>query len=222
MLCMRLEVNAVAHDKFDSLASLYKSDEDFTASNDEDKLWYLDHTGYQDQQIQHIMSSAGNFYRAGNFPLAETMYRQALEISPDNARILYMLGKVLKAMSVFAEALKMMQSALVQNSQSALIHAELGDIYMQMHKPHEAMAHLITGLELAPDSSLIHQTMGRFFASHHQLERAASHYRTCLTGDPANQDAMVEVAAVYEKLGRHRSEERRVGKECRSRWSPYH
>ena len=25
-----------------------------------------------------------------------------------------------------------------------------------------------------------------------------------------------------EKLGRDRSEERRVGKECRSRWSPYH
>src|SRR2546426_5829728 len=24
------------------------------------------------------------------------------------------------------------------------------------------------------------------------------------------------------KLGIHRSEERRVGKECRSRWSPYH
>ena len=25
-----------------------------------------------------------------------------------------------------------------------------------------------------------------------------------------------------EELGRSRSEERRVGKECRSRWSPYH
>jgi len=25
-----------------------------------------------------------------------------------------------------------------------------------------------------------------------------------------------------EKGHRHRSEERRVGKECRSRWSPYH
>ena len=32
--------------------------------------------------------------------------------------------------------------------------------------------------------------------------------------------AMVE--AVYNKLKIYRSEERRVGKECRSRWSPYH
>ena len=26
----------------------------------------------------------------------------------------------------------------------------------------------------------------------------------------------------YEEYAIHRSEERRVGKECRSRWSPYH
>ena len=28
--------------------------------------------------------------------------------------------------------------------------------------------------------------------------------------------------AIASRLGVHRSEERRVGKECRSRWSPYH
>ena len=34
-----------------------------------------------------------------------------------------------------------------------------------------------------------------------------------------------EFVAIAEKNGqtkRHRSKERRVGKECRSRWSPYH
>ena len=30
------------------------------------------------------------------------------------------------------------------------------------------------------------------------------------------------VADVFKKEGKKRSEERRVGKECRSRWSPYH
>ena len=39
-------------------------------------------------------------------------------------------------------------------------------------------------------------------------------------------DAMVKAAKVnlvgWEKIGSGRSEERRVGKECRSRWSPYH
>ena len=30
----------------------------------------------------------------------------------------------------------------------------------------------------------------------------------------------VSISSAYELM--HRSEERRVGKECRSRWSPYH
>ena len=32
----------------------------------------------------------------------------------------------------------------------------------------------------------------------------------------------VSMLGLYDPLGRDRSEERRVGKECRSRWSPYH
>src|SRR3989449_10140510 len=38
---------------------------------------------------------------------------------------------------------------------------------------------------------------------------------------PTKQDLVVDEAKVEELLG-VRSEERRVGKECRSRWSPYH
>src|SRR5256885_9934867 len=34
--------------------------------------------------------------------------------------------------------------------------------------------------------------------------------------------AMTELHAMHLDLARQRSEERRVGKECRSRWSPYH
>src|SRR5256885_16233763 len=45
-------------------------------------------------------------------------------------------------------------------------------------------------------------------------------------GPPLSHRAQVAVAAVARRLPdtpvRPRSEERRVGKECRSRWSPYH
>src|SRR5215207_10931165 len=40
---------------------------------------------------------------------------------------------------------------------------------------------------------------------------------------PADQAALAAAAAVVGEIDRRqRSEERRVGKECRSRWSPYH
>src|ERR1022692_2108627 len=43
--------------------------------------------------------------------------------------------------------------------------------------------------------------------------------------DPSNTDGAVTGGRQFESRGRFnqcRSEERRVGKECRSRWSPYH
>ena len=39
-------------------------------------------------------------------------------------------------------------------------------------------------------------------------------------GDPVAEEKLKEVNEAYDVL--RRSEERRVGKECRSRWSPYH
>src|SRR5260370_29302225 len=47
-----------------------------------------------------------------------------------------------------------------------------------------------------------------------QKQNASSNYRTCVLSYATEDQAFAE------KL--HRSEERRVGKECRSRWSPYH
>ena len=35
-------------------------------------------------------------------------------------------------------------------------------------------------------------------------------------------DFVISGASIFESLNTTRSEERRVGKECRSRWSPYH
>ena len=49
--------------------------------------------------------------------------------------------------------------------------------------------------------------------------------REMAAGKPASREAMLGIAGVGErKLAQYgdRSEERRVGKECRSRWSPYH
>src|SRR5256885_9786117 len=39
---------------------------------------------------------------------------------------------------------------------------------------------------------------------------------------PGEADAQPTLVMVVADLTRERSEERRVGKECRSRWSPYH
>ena len=41
-------------------------------------------------------------------------------------------------------------------------------------------------------------------------------------GKSTARKALVDAGLPYIDLDKVRSEERRVGKECRSRWSPYH
>src|SRR2546430_1585414 len=77
--------------------------------------------------------------------------------------------------------------------------------------------------------------LGRFNGLHLILRSRADHPSIAgivtgteddigLTGDAARHDAafLVEPASTSALLATIRSEERRVGKECRSRWSPYH
>ena len=46
-----------------------------------------------------------------------------------------------------------------------------------------------------------------------------SQYKTDYVGDSSN---VINIVSSQEYPEGYRSEERRVGKECRSRWSPYH
>ena len=51
-------------------------------------------------------------------------------------------------------------------------------------------------------------------------------YISCVLDCPyegeVSPKAVADVARALDDMGCYRSEERRVGKECRSRWSPYH
>ena len=68
---------------------------------------------------------------------------------------------------------------------------------------------------------------GAAFANHRDTSDNLYHGRAVLVGDHiiTGHNARVLLKMVDGTaltLGEDRSEERRVGKECRSRWSPYH
>src|SRR2546429_1504544 len=69
--------------------------------------------------------------------------------------------------------------------------------------------------------SLSHFTRGRMqrVEKKQQLKTLLSN-TNALLGAMRNSTSTVSGEAA--NIGRYRSEERRVGKECRSRWSPYH
>src|SRR2546430_4490209 len=69
------------------------------------------------------------------------------------------------------------------------------------------------------DLPFLHFNLGLAYEHLQDHEKAEAEFRKDIAIEP-------EMAYSYEQLARlllrERSEERRVGKECRSRWSPYH
>src|SRR2546428_11140090 len=94
-----------------------------------------------------------------------------------------------------------------------LMHLELSDTY-EVIDTGEPEAGLALALEHRPDAILLDLRMPKY-----------SGYELCQTFTSFSRTQTIPVVIVSGEAGtqtKERSEERRVGKECRSRWSPYH
>ena len=81
---------------------------------------------------------------------------------------------------------------------------------------------------LRKEKDNLHITMACSFADELSIDQSVAHNGVCLTVVSKTKEHYT-VTAISETLKcsnlgqlHPRSEERRVGKECRSRWSPYH
>src|SRR5260370_37646296 len=98
----------------------------------------------------------------------------------------------------YPPAIRELQAAIAINPAGAAEHRVLGQALLLMGKDQEALEVLRKAVTLNPESSLGHHYLGTAFVNTQQMAEAEKEFREA------------------------RSEERRVGKECRSRWSPYH
>ena len=97
------------------------------------------------------------------------------------------------------------------------VYAELAQAYG--NKPDyltKAIQHYQEALKLDPGASLVFEELTDLYIQTNHLRDAITQADEMLKLNPDNVDARRMLGRIY------RSEERRVGKECRSRWSPYH
>ena len=103
----------------------------------------------------------------------------------------------------------------------------LGVCFMALDRPADAVASYESALqfEMLPNvRNKMHASLGQAYVACGQMQKAVDAFeqsiadKTYFLSASASVDYQRAVAAVSDD----RSEERRVGKECRSRWSPYH
>ena len=86
----------------------------------------------------------------------------------------------------------------------------------------KAEEELISLIDLYPSNENLFVSLADFYKSTKQYKRAIPYYSIILNNQDLDEDQRWRLLYMRGICYERRSEERRVGKECRSRWSPYH
>ncbi len=123
---------------------------------------------------------------------AEATYRASLQMDPQQADILYQLGRVLDRLQRPGEALLLYRKALELAPDDTGIRVVLAATYVQSGRREAARALLRVGLERGPDADLHYET-GRLAYGAGQPEAALTSFRLAQT-----LDSTLTAAARYE------------------------
>src|SRR2546427_11675925 len=108
-----------------------------------------------------------------------------------------------------------------------ILHIEPGHVLsLQYHNKKDESIYVLKGeivLRIQQGDTLIERPL-REGESFHIQPKVIHQFEAVLPSDllEASTPEIDDVVRLKDRYGRVRSEERRVGKECRSRWSPYH
>lgn len=129
-------------------------------------------------------------------------YRKVLELKPGLYEAQLNLGILLLRQKRAAEAETYLRAAAQQKPEQARPRLHLGLALLETGDAAGAAEALQAALEKDPSSPLAHLGLARALARQGMLDQASAHFRKAAELDAGFQDALWELAALYEKNGR--------------------
>lgn len=100
-------------------------------------------------------------YLQDKFAEAESEYRKAIELEPNNPKLHNMLGTILKEQKKLKAAEDAYKKAIKLEPGKVEWHLDLGQILLLQRKPLKAEAHFRQALQLEPHNPLTHESLGQ-------------------------------------------------------------
>lgn len=132
---------------------------------------------------------AGKLFNDGRFQDAETVCRQLIEQSPNQADGHNILGVALNAQGKRKEAVSALKRAIKLAPNTSSFHANLGEVERQRGGLTDARMALQRAVELDPGNAQAFNSLGIIHFDRKQFEDAAKYYRQALALNPALAEA---------------------------------
>lgn len=157
--------------------------------------------GYQGMSIQQALECALQHHQAGNLQIAEQIYRQVIQFSPDNPQALHLLGVIAYQQKRYDSALALMGKALAAQPHFADAHSNMGNVLRDLGRLDEAAASYRRALACNSRFAMAHYNLGTVLASQGKADDAATCFRHALRINNRFPEAHLNLGLACRELG---------------------
>lgn len=170
-----------------------------------DDLRYLPaaRDSYRNLWRKSLMNLAAANQEADNMPRAEELFRELLEMEPDNFVHWFNLGLLSGKWHRWEPALAAYRKSMELSPDPDFLapHLYMGWILSQMGRREEAKAHLETFLARYPDDWYGHYYLGQHYENVGDVDAAIREFRRCVEISPTSYAAMYPLYRVLVRAG---------------------
>ena len=152
-------------------------------------------------QVRSLLSTAVEHHQAGRFPEAERIYRQILEVQPNQVDARQLLGTIAYQTGKTEEAIAHYQQALALNPNYAEVHNNLGAAFWQLGNAEAAIPAYREAVRLKPDYSDAYHNLGIALRHQKQTVEAIAAYRNAIALKPNYADAHTNMGLALREIG---------------------
>jgi tetratricopeptide (TPR) repeat protein len=141
-------------------------------------------------------------HQAGRLNEAERLYRQILEIDPNHADGLHLLGVIAHETGHSEAAVDLIRRAITRNGRVADFHCNIGTALQALGRLIEAKVHYRRAIRLNPNHAEAHNNFGNALREQGKLDEAQREFRRALSLRPDYAEAHYNLGNVLLDLGR--------------------
>ncbi|MEG4067956.1 tetratricopeptide repeat protein [Microcoleus sp. Pol11C2] len=127
---------------------------------------------------------AWEHHQAGRLLEAENLYRQIIEVQPESANVLCLLGIAARQQGKIAEAIDFYEQAIAQNPDFVEAHLNKANVLLDVREYQRAIASYEQVIKIQPNSALAYNNLGWVKQQLGEIDAAILYYKTALQLDP--------------------------------------
>ena len=151
------------------------------------------------ENIKDTLKKAYEFHKSNKLEEAEKIYRQILEIDPNNFGSNYLLGSLFAQTKNLQEAKKLLQKALQIDPNYADAHYNLGNVLNELEEIKEAAICFEKSISINPKNTDAHINLGNLLKKIGKIDEAENLYKKAIKINPNSINAYNNLGTIFQE-----------------------